>query len=181
MYSVPCANSLWHIDGLHKPIHRKFEIHSCIDGFSRMATSLVCAFDNRVETALKAFLSGVEVFGLPARVRGDCGTENVAIAEYMLQQQGCVGVYIYGLSEHNQIIERAHYDTTRYVLSHYIDLFLHMEKEGILDRNSMIDLFALHYVYFINQEFKFLLMNLRKFGTIIQSLQKKTVPGTKYD
>ena len=48
-----------------------------------MVTSLVCASDNRAETALKAFLSGVKVFGLPARVRGDCGIENVAIAEYM--------------------------------------------------------------------------------------------------
>ena len=166
MCSVPYPNSLRHNDGLHKPIHWKFEIHSCIDGFSRMATSLICASDNRAETALKAFLSGVEVFGLPARVRGDCGTENVAIVEYMLQQQGCVGAYIYGLSVHNQIIERPHYDTTRCVLSHYIDLFLHMEKEGILDRNSVIDLFALHYVCFINHEFKLLLTNLRTFGTI---------------
>ena len=58
-------------------------IHACIDGFSRMMTSLVCASDNRAETALKAFLSGEKVFGLPARVRGDCGIENVAIAEYM--------------------------------------------------------------------------------------------------
>ena len=58
-------------------------IPACIDNFFRMVTSLVCASDNRAETALKAFLSGVKVFGLPARVRGDCEIENVAIAEYM--------------------------------------------------------------------------------------------------
>ena len=58
-------------------------IPACIDNFFRMVTSLVCASDNRAETALKAFLSGEKVFGLPARVRGDCGIENVAIAEYM--------------------------------------------------------------------------------------------------
>ena len=58
-------------------------IHVCIDGFSRMVTSSACASDNSAETTLKAFFSGVKVFGLPARVRGDCGTENVAIAEYM--------------------------------------------------------------------------------------------------
>ena len=58
-------------------------MHVCIDGFSRMVTSLVCASDNRAERAPKAFPSGVKVFGLPARVRGDCGNENVAIAEYM--------------------------------------------------------------------------------------------------
>ena len=48
-----------------------------------MVTSLVCASENRAKTVLKAFLSGVKVFRLPARVRGDCGTENVVLAEYM--------------------------------------------------------------------------------------------------
>ena len=83
IYSVPSPNSLWHNDGLHKLIHWKFVIHVCIDGFSRMVTCVVCASDNRTETAFKAFLSGAKVFGLQARVRGDYGTENVAIAEYM--------------------------------------------------------------------------------------------------
>ena len=76
-------DSLWHNDGLHKLIRWKLVIHVCIDGFSRIVTSLVCASDNRAGTALKAFLSEVKVFGLPARVWGDCGTENVAVAEYM--------------------------------------------------------------------------------------------------
>ena len=121
-------------------------IHACKDGFSRIVTSLVCTSDNREETALTAFLSGVKEFGLPARVQGDFGTENVAIAEY-IQQERYVGAYIYRPSVYNQRIERLHYDTTHCVLSHYIDLFLYMEEEGILDRNSIIDLFALHYIY----------------------------------
>ena len=83
------------IDGLHKLIHWRFVIHACIDGFFRMVTSLVCASDNRAETALTAFLSGVKVFGLPARLQGDCGNENVAISEYMQRQQGYVGRYLY--------------------------------------------------------------------------------------
>ena len=68
IYSVPGPNSLWHNDGSHKLIHWKFVIHACIDGFSKMVTSLVCASDNRTETAFTAFLSGVKVFGLPVRV-----------------------------------------------------------------------------------------------------------------
>ena len=67
-------------------------IHACIDHFFRMVTSLVCASDNRAETVLKVFLSGVKVFGLPARVRGDCRSENAAIAEYMQQQQDYVNI-----------------------------------------------------------------------------------------
>ena len=53
-----------------------------------------------------------------------------------------------------------------------------MDEEGILDRNSVTDLFALHI--FTNQEFKLLLINLRKAGTITQSPQKKAVPHTKH-
>ena len=33
------------------------------------------------------------------------------------------------------------------VLSHSIYLFLYMEEYRMLDRNSIIDLFALHYIY----------------------------------
>ena len=87
-------------------------------------TSLVCASDNRAETALKAFLSGV---------KGGC----LYICNWL-----CRCLYIC-----NQRIERLHYDTTHCVLSHYIDLFLYMEEKRILDRNSIIDLFALHYIY----------------------------------
>ena len=47
----------------------------------------------------------------------------------------------------NQRIERLHYDTTHCVLSHYINLFLYMEEDRILDRDNIIDLLALHYIY----------------------------------
>ena len=65
----------------------------------------------------------------------------------MQQQQGYVGACIYGPSIHNQRVERLHYDATHSVLSHYINLFLFMEEERILDRNSIIDLFTLHCIY----------------------------------
>ena len=65
----------------------------------------------------------------------------------MQQQQCYIGAYIYGPSVHNQRIKRLHYDTTHCLLNHYIDLFLYMEEEGNLDRNSIIDLFAFHYIY----------------------------------
>ena len=65
----------------------------------------------------------------------------------MQQQQCYVGAYIYGPSVHNQSIERLHYNTIHCVLSRYIDLFLYMVEEGILGRNSIIGLFALHYSF----------------------------------
>ncbi|RXK35329.1 hypothetical protein M231_07432 [Tremella mesenterica] len=36
VYSVPCVNAMWHIDGHHKLIPWKIVIHGGIDGFSRM-------------------------------------------------------------------------------------------------------------------------------------------------
>ena len=88
VYSVPGPNSLWHNDGLHKLIHWGIVIHACIDGFSRLVTSLFCATNNYAESALKGFLQGLSSFGIPARVRGDKGGENVDILRFMRQKQG---------------------------------------------------------------------------------------------
>ena len=147
VYSVPGPNSLWHNDGLHKLIHWGIVIHACIDGFSRLVTSLLCATNNYAESALKGFLQGVSTFGLPARVRGDKGGENVDILRFMREQQGCGGAYIQGPSVHNQRIERLHYDTTHCVLSHFIDIFKYLEENEIMKRDDVVDLFAIQFVF----------------------------------
>lgn len=146
-YSVAGPNALWHNDGLHKLIHWKFVIHGCIDGHTRLITYLKCAPDNKGSTVLGAFLEAVKKFGVPARVRGDHGKENFALAEYFRNLKSNWNAYIQGPSVHNQRIERLHYDTTHCVLSHFIDLFLFMEEHMILDRCNDIDLFCLHRIY----------------------------------
>ena len=146
VYSVPGPSSLWHNDGLHKLIHWRIVIHACIDGFSRVITSLVCADNNRADTALKAFLSGVREWGLPSRVRGDHGTENNDTEKFMEEKRG-EGRYIRGPSVHNQRIERLHYDTTHTVLAYFINLFKFMEEKEMLVRCDESDIFCLHFVY----------------------------------
>ena len=74
-------NCLWHMDTNHKLIAWRFVIHGCIDGNSRTVSHLNCAtnLNNLAVTALQYFQEGVRKYGLPSRVRGDCGVENVDV------------------------------------------------------------------------------------------------------
>jgi hypothetical protein len=123
-YTVEAPNSLWHVDGHHKLVRWHIVIHGSIDGYSRVVTYLQAANNNRAETALSAFLRGVEEYGLPSRVRSDHGGENVDIAQYMLINRGtgCCSI-ILGRSVHNQRIERLWRDLFTDCVSYFYFLF----------------------------------------------------------
>ena len=72
----------------------------------------------------------------------------VQIAELMLPHSHDPNPVIStGSSEHNQRIERLRRDVFRCILSVYYQLFYHLEKSGLLDPLSDIDLYCLHAVY----------------------------------
>ena len=87
-YNVTGPNHLWHIDSNHKLISWRFVIHGCIDGYSRTIVHLKCCTENKASTVLQYFEQGVQEFGLPSRVRGDQGMENVDVARYMIVRRG---------------------------------------------------------------------------------------------
>lgn len=101
VYEVMGPNHLWHIDTNHKLFRWRFVVIGGIDGYSRMVTFLSCSDNNRAGTVLKSFISGVQTYGIPKRVRSDKGLENVAVADFMLAQRG-TGSMITGRSTHNQ-------------------------------------------------------------------------------
>lgn len=68
-------------------------VHGAIDGYSRVIPYLKASGNNRADTSLSGFLSGIEHYGLPSRVRTDKGGENVLIAEYMLRKRFREGKY----------------------------------------------------------------------------------------
>ena len=54
-YSVPRANSLWHIDGHHSLIRWRFVVHGGIDGFSWTVVYLSGATNNSSDTVYRLF------------------------------------------------------------------------------------------------------------------------------
>ena len=86
-YSVPGPLSFWHLDGIHKLIRWGFVIHGCVDGYSRRLMFFKCSTNNKAETVLQLFVKAVQDFGLPSRVRGDQGAENVEVAKYMFSHK----------------------------------------------------------------------------------------------
>ena len=44
--------------------------------------------NNLAETVLDAFLQAVEDYGMPSRVRGDRGGENIEVAVWMIKHRG---------------------------------------------------------------------------------------------
>ena len=54
--------------------------------------------NNKAATVLQCFINAVSHYGLPSRVRADCGGENTLVSEYMLKHPHRVS----GRIVHNQ-------------------------------------------------------------------------------
>ena len=97
IYQVHGPNSLWHRDGQHGLVKDGIIIDGIIDGDSRFIVSLQAVNNNRSDTMLDCFVNAVGSFGLPSRVRGDRGGENVGIAAYMERTRGTSrGSFLWG-------------------------------------------------------------------------------------
>ncbi|KAJ8090047.1 hypothetical protein PM082_018627 [Marasmius tenuissimus] len=148
IYTVPGPNSLWHHDGQHGLIKYKIVIHAFIDGFSRFVTGIRAHNNNRADTVLDLFVDAVNVHGCPSRARGDHGTENVMVAEFMETAKGQGrGSYIFGKSVHNIRIERLWRDVTLGFGGKWKWFFEQLEMHESLNCANPAHLWLLHFLF----------------------------------
>ena len=148
VYSVPCPNHIWHIDGNHKLIRWRMVLHHAIDGFSRHVVFGMCSNNNRASTVLALYQAAVRKYGRPFRVRTDHGGENVDIWLDMVNAWGeNARSVVVGSSVHNQRIERHNRVVNEQELIGFKQEFYELESQGLLDPLNDTDLFCLHYVY----------------------------------
>ena len=154
VYSVPCPNYIWHIDGNHKLVRWRFVIHHGIDGFSRLVVFAGCSPNNRAETVHLLFRGALPKYGRPMRIRTDHGGENIDIWHDMIAAKGEESKpVLVGKSVHNQRIERHNRALNEQLTSIFREEFYQLESEGVLNVNNDTDIFCLHFVYLprINQ------------------------------
>ena len=172
-YHVAGANSLWHHDGQHgeypycaptrsglTPISTgliKYKIvqHCFIDGKSRLVVGIRANDNNRKHTVLRLFLDATDVHGIPSRVRGDHGVENIEVAAWMEVTRGPDrGSYIWGRSVHNTRIERLWYDVTQKYGRKWKIFFHQLEVHHFLNPQVPEHIWLLHHLFLaaINQD-----------------------------
>ncbi|KAJ3539012.1 hypothetical protein NMY22_g4931 [Coprinellus aureogranulatus] len=147
-YNVVAVNSLWHHDGHHAIIRYKIVTHCFIDGKSRMVVGIRVSNNNRATTVLQVFDEAIRHHGVPSRVRGDHGTENVLVAARMVDLRGPNrGSYIWGRSVHNVRIERLWRDYYIGAISGWYDFFHELEAYHDLDVDNPTHIWLLHHLF----------------------------------
>lgn len=65
--------------------------------FSIQIVAIRVSGNNRATTVVDVFREGVANYGVPSRIRGDRGKENVKVAQWMLDNKGLNrGSFIWG-------------------------------------------------------------------------------------
>ncbi|KAF7318562.1 Integrase catalytic domain-containing protein [Mycena chlorophos] len=156
-YVSPRPNAKWHMDGHHKLIQYGIVIHGFIDGYDRVCTGLHASPNNKSTTVLEVFLNAIRQHGIPSRVRGDRGGENVKVSVWMIKHHGPGrGSFSWGLSTHNTPIERFWVEVGSQVVRPWRAFLSRLEREHQLNADNPHHLWLLHELFIdqINADLK---------------------------
>lgn len=156
VYNVFVPHQLWHMDGWHKLTQRTgVVVHGCIDGASRKAIYVEAADNNSAPTVLNIFKKATVLpdgkLGLPSRVRGDRGGENVLVADLMILARGLGrGSFLVGASWQNQRIEAYWRYINNQCLGYFIELVDTMVKRRIYDPKRDAHKWVFQHLFFFS-------------------------------
>ena len=138
-----------------------------------MITGMRASDNNHGQTVLSLFVSAAQRYGVPSRLRGDHGVENIWVAAFMEHAHGeGRGSYIwgrYGLSfhafsitycfrsVHNVRIEHLWVDVSHYCSQIWHDLFTTLELRHGLDVSNVHHIWLLQHLFLgpINEQLTF--------------------------
>nr|XP_055023173.1 uncharacterized protein LOC129413507 isoform X1 [Misgurnus anguillicaudatus] len=138
-YFTEGPNQVWHVDGYDKLKPFGIGISGCIDGFSRKVMWLCSASSNNDPGIIAHnYMQCVFQFGLPARLRTDCGTENgtmvaihCALRSHHTDDFAGVLSHMYGTSTANQRIESWWSFFRKQRTQFWIDLFSDLRERHL--------------------------------------------------
>lgn len=87
-YKVSGPGSMWHLDGQHELIMFGIVVHGITDGHTRAVVGLKAATNNTAATFFLLFIAACLKYGVPSRMRGDRGGENLIIAAWLCLHRG---------------------------------------------------------------------------------------------
>lgn len=117
------------------------------DGCSCLVVFLRASSNNCSSTVLDSFVNAVARYGVPCRIKTDRGENNAVFLMMNLFRGFRQGSTIQGRSLHNQSIERLWGDLWCGLVNVYHELFHFLESKEIINPDSDMHLWALHYVY----------------------------------
>lgn len=129
-YDGHCPGHVTHLDTHHKLSRYGFITFGAIDGYSREIITLKCLTNNRAYTLVKTYTESTNFRqrGIPMRIRGDYGKENLGLMNFINIFRNGNHHYIAGRSVNNQRIERLWRDVHRTVTKKYQTLCKALEE-----------------------------------------------------
>eukprot|EP00111_Clytia_hemisphaerica_P012956 TCONS_00038062-protein len=150
-------NWVWHIDGYDKLKPYGFPIHGCIDGFSRNILWLEIASSNKDPSVVCNFyLNQIHrISGVPRKVVGDRGTENIYIAASQRffrrndnDNASGANSFKYGRSVSNQRIESWWSMLRRSCTNWWINFFKDLIERGSFDTSNLIECECIKFCFY---------------------------------